>query len=504
MATVADSYMRDSRRHSENLVQTDAMDQSPSPELNPVKIAQDFILQYYAVRSRYPDSLYRFYREDSILTMGCHQDEHVVVGKNAIATHFANIGYRNCINSVAAFNAQFVMPDCISILISGEMSNNDEMLRRYSEMFTLIRYGVDRFYVKSHMFHFQDDAFNDNSACSGSVCDQPSATAAETCEPVEPSKTENGYIVHETPSQNYMNEPMHVTSHQLETNVIESNVQMNHPQESLVNEPHETDNEINTYSSEVQNHVGNFGGHSYEGVEALSQQWHEIGSNGQESVADELETHQTESNDPPVPKTWAGIAGSGPKLGSQVVQPVQPRRPAPQPIYENERKSKTLVLEQPPGEPIVDPAHIQDDSVRVGQGRQRGPPSAGNGPFRSKQYNSFSGPRKGAAGFTDKQLFVGNLPHDCEENELREFFEQFGSVLQVRINPSKDNLPYYGFVEMDCQESVEKILQIKPLMFRGTRRINAEKRNAENGTGRQSLYGREYRKNQFGGEKMQR
>lgn len=499
MTTVADTYMRDSRRHSETHATADVVDQSPSPELNPVKIGQDFILQYYAVRSRYPDSLYRFYREDSILTMGCHQDEHVVIGKTAIANHFAALGYRNCINSVAAFNAQFVMPDCISILISGEMSNNDEMLRRYSEMFTLIRYGVDRFYVKSHMFHFQDDAFNDNNACAGSVCEQPAVTATETVETVEPPKAENGYTAHDEPLPNYCADALHV-AHQMESNGSETNIQINHQQDILIDEPHAV-NDVNTYPTEVQNHVNNFVGHTFDAVEAISQPWQEITSNGPESVADELEGHQPEVNELPTPKTWAGIAGSGPKVNSQAIPPAPIRRPAPQHGFENGRKSKTPIQEAVAVDAVTEVIQNNEDGNRVAVGRNRGPSQSINGAFRSKPYNSFSGSRKG---FSDKQLFVGNLPHDCEENELREFFERFGTVVQVRINPSKEDLPYYGFVEMDSHESVEKILQIKPLRFRNNRRINAEKRNAENSAGRQAFYGRDYRKNQFSGEKMQR
>ena len=33
-----------------------------------------------------------------------------------------------------------------------------------------------------------------------------------------------------------------------------------------------------------------------------------------------------------------------------------------------------------------------------------------------------------------QQLFVGNLPHNCSEEELHQLFSQYGKVVEVRIN----------------------------------------------------------------------
>uniref|UniRef100_A0A3Q3EHZ1 GTPase activating protein (SH3 domain) binding protein 1 n=1 Tax=Labrus bergylta TaxID=56723 RepID=A0A3Q3EHZ1_9LABR len=55
------------------------------------------------------------------------------------------------------------------------------------------------------------------------------------------------------------------------------------------------------------------------------------------------------------------------------------------------------------------------------------------------------------------QLFVGNVPHDVDRAELKEFFEQYGTVLELRIN-SGGKLPNFGFVVFDDSEPVQKIL----------------------------------------------
>ncbi|XP_055500175.1 ras GTPase-activating protein-binding protein 2 isoform X2 [Leucoraja erinacea] len=76
------------------------------------------------------------------------------------------------------------------------------------------------------------------------------------------------------------------------------------------------------------------------------------------------------------------------------------------------------------------------------------------------------------------QLFVGNLPHDIDENELKDFFNSFGNVVELRINTksSGGKLPNFGFVVFDDPDPVQRILSAKPVMFRGEVRLNVEEK----------------------------
>ncbi|XP_067850668.1 ras GTPase-activating protein-binding protein 2 isoform X2 [Heptranchias perlo] len=76
------------------------------------------------------------------------------------------------------------------------------------------------------------------------------------------------------------------------------------------------------------------------------------------------------------------------------------------------------------------------------------------------------------------QLFVGNLPHDIDENELKDFFMSFGNVVELRINTksSGGKLPNFGFVVFDDPDPVQRILSAKPVMFRGEVRLNVEEK----------------------------
>uniref|UniRef100_A0AAY4EP10 GTPase activating protein (SH3 domain) binding protein 1 n=1 Tax=Denticeps clupeoides TaxID=299321 RepID=A0AAY4EP10_9TELE len=73
------------------------------------------------------------------------------------------------------------------------------------------------------------------------------------------------------------------------------------------------------------------------------------------------------------------------------------------------------------------------------------------------------------------QLFVGNVPHDVDKSELKEFFEQYGTVLDLRIN-SGGKLPNFGFVVFDDSEPVQKILSSRPIKIRGDIRLNVEEK----------------------------
>uniref|UniRef100_A0AAY5KQQ3 GTPase activating protein (SH3 domain) binding protein 2 n=1 Tax=Esox lucius TaxID=8010 RepID=A0AAY5KQQ3_ESOLU len=76
------------------------------------------------------------------------------------------------------------------------------------------------------------------------------------------------------------------------------------------------------------------------------------------------------------------------------------------------------------------------------------------------------------------QLFVGNLPHDIDEAELKDFFMTFGNVVELRINTKGvgGKLPNFGFVVFDDSDPVQRILGAKPIMFRGEVRLNVEEK----------------------------
>uniref|UniRef100_A0A3Q1J2P8 Uncharacterized protein n=1 Tax=Anabas testudineus TaxID=64144 RepID=A0A3Q1J2P8_ANATE len=108
--------------------------------------------------------------------------------------------------------------------------------------------------------------------------------------------------------------------------------------------------------------------------------------------------------------------------------------------------------------------------------RPGGPPPAHRGPRPAREGEQGESEGRRVARYPDAhQLFVGNVPHDVDKTELKEFFEQYGTVLELRIN-SGGKLPNFGFVVFDDSEPVQKILSNRPIKFRGDVRLNVEEK----------------------------
>lgn len=73
------------------------------------------------------------------------------------------------------------------------------------------------------------------------------------------------------------------------------------------------------------------------------------------------------------------------------------------------------------------------------------------------------------------QLSIGNLPHEVDKSELKDFFQNYGNVVELRIN-SGGKLSNFGFVVFDDSEPVQKVLSNRPIMFRGEVHLNVEEK----------------------------
>ncbi|XP_028324803.1 ras GTPase-activating protein-binding protein 2-like [Gouania willdenowi] len=129
-------------------------------------------------------------------------------------------------------------------------------------------------------------------------------------------------------------------------------------------------------------------------------------------------------------------------------------------------KSKTQMAPQPPrAQHTRDRRSFPPQRPRTG-GRDGGPGDMDN--RRIVRYPD------------SHQLFVGNLPHDTDESELKELFMTYGNEVELRINTRgvSRKLPKFGFVVFDNSDPVQNILQDEPIWYRGEVRLNVEKKKA--------------------------
>lgn len=68
-----------------------------------------------------------------------------------------------------------------------------------------------------------------------------------------------------------------------------------------------------------------------------------------------------------------------------------------------------------------------------------------------------------------QKLFVGNLPFSATEQEVRELFEQFGTVESVNlVNDRHTGQPRgFGFVEMDDEGARQAVAKLNNQDFQG-------------------------------------
>lgn len=108
-------------------------------------------------------------------------------------------------------------------------------------------------------------------------------------------------------------------------------------------------------------------------------------------------------------------------------------------------------------------------------------------------------------------IFIGNLPPDISPGELREIFEKFGEVTDVRLikNQTSGRFKRYAFVEMPSEEEAQKAIEemnetklkdmtltvseAKPKRPRKRKKKKKQKKGKRGGKGRRRVYGGEDR-----------
>nr|KAF6392029.1 G3BP stress granule assembly factor 2 [Pipistrellus kuhlii] len=228
-----------------------------------------------------------------------------------------------------------------------------------------------------------------------------------------------------------------------------------------------------------------------------------------EESEDEVEEEQEERQPSPEPVQENANSGyyEAHPVTNGIEEPLEESAHEPEPEPESETKTEELKppveeknleeLEEkstspPPAEPVSLPQEppkprveakpeVQSQPPRVREQRPRerpGFPPRGPRPGRGDIEQNESDNRRIIRYPDSHQLFVGNLPHDIDENELKEFFMSFGNVVELRINTKGvgGKLPNFGFVVFDDSEPVQRILIAKPIMFRGEVRLNVEEK----------------------------
>ncbi|KAK7891596.1 hypothetical protein WMY93_023559 [Mugilogobius chulae] len=419
--------------------------EKPSAQL----VGREFVRQYYTLLNQAPDYLHRFYGKNSSYVHGGLDSNgkplEAVYGQAEIHKCVMALSFRDCHTKIRHVDAHATLNEGVVVQVMGELSNNMQPMRKFMQTFVLAPEGTvaNKFYVHNDVFRYQDEVFAD----SDSEPPEESEDEVEELEERVPSPDTTAEDTAQYYEQNPCSEPVGPADLEDEGVAVSPEPEMEPEKEE------EASGEMKTELLDSQ-------------TDALSADEAEKSpapttTAPTEPAATEPATAAPEENRP---FSWASVTSKNlppavPVSGS--LPHVVKVPPTTQPRAEVKTESQTT-------------AQRPQRDQRPREQRPGGaPPVHRPRPGREGEQGEVEGRRP--ARYPDAhQLFVGNVPHDVEKTELKEFFE-LGTVLELRIN-SGGKLPNFGFVVFDDAEPVQKILSNRPIKFRNDVRLNVEEK----------------------------
>ncbi|XP_026573074.1 ras GTPase-activating protein-binding protein 2 isoform X3 [Pseudonaja textilis] len=401
---------------------------------SPLLVGQEFVRQYYTLLNKAPDFLHRFYGRNSSYVHGGLDANgkplEAVYGQADIHKKVMSLQFSECRTKIRHVDAHATLNDGVVVQVMGELTNNGQPMRKFMQTFVLAPEGSvpNKFYVHNDIFRYEDEVFGDSEPEldeeSEDEVEEENEERQTTPEPVQESTSSTYYDSH--PVANGLEETLAESSHEAEADL-------------------ESESKTEELKTEVE-----------------------------EKTLEELE----EKSPSPLPVETVSLPQEPPKAFSWA-SVTSKNLPPSGTISSSGIPSH--VKAQVSQQRIETKSENQSQSPRVREQRPRerpGFPSRGPRPGRGDMDQNESDSRRIIRYPDSHQLFVGNLPHDIDENELKEFFMSFGNVVELRINTKGvgGKLPNFGFVVFDDSEPVQKILLAKPIMFRGEVRLNVEEK----------------------------
>lgn len=423
--------------------------EKPSAQL----VGREFVRQYYTLLNQAPDYLHRFYGKNSSYVHGGLDGNgkplEAVYGQAEIHKRVMALSFRDCHTKIRHVDAHATLNEGVVVQVMGELSNNMQPMRKFMQTFVLAPEGTvaNKFYVHNDVFRYQDEVFADSDS-------EPPEDSEDEVEDIEERVPSPDVATEESAQyfdQNPCTEPVVPGD---EDEVVAESPEPEAEEEKEVEAPVELKPETPETQADTDT------------ADEQTDKSPASAPTPAEATAATTEpaTAAPEENRP---FSWASVTSKNlPPSGAVPVSGlphVVKAPPTAQPRAEVKSESQT-------------PTQRPQRDQRPREQRPGGAPPVHRGPRPVREGEQGEPEGRRTVRYPDAhQLFVGNVPHDVEKAELKEFFEQYGTVLELRIN-SGGKLPNFGFVVFDDAEPVQKILNNRPIKFRGDVRLNVEEK----------------------------
>ncbi|EZA61417.1 hypothetical protein DMN91_004218 [Ooceraea biroi] len=510
------------------------MEASPSPQ----SVGREFVRQYYTLLNQAPAHLHRFYNQHSSFVHGgldSNRESTPAIGQKQIHQKIQQLNFRDCHAKISQVDSQLTLENGVVVQVSGELSNAGQPMRRFTQTFVLAVQAPKTYYVHNDIFRYQDLIFPDEDEADVSGADggesgereveeigrtepeedehqtqaqQLSAPAPAAEQQAQPAliPTQQPPLQQQQPMAYYAAPPQpHVHSvlqQVLNGTVHEEVINQQPPQQQQQQPPPLPPAQQHQYiaeptapsqfvqeaelngSSEQQQQTGENEPQAPTEERNEQAETETFTASAQETEPEHQVANTTVNNSGP--KTYANLVKSFPST-TGATSPQAPKISMSPPPMTNLRLD-----DRSPLHPTNNGPASMSVSNNVSAAQQQMHRVGGNQPPQQQQHPQQQrvprgglvqrdGERRGTrpGQYSDAhQLFLGNLPHNASENDLRQVFERYGRVAELRVH-SKSNdrckgpqggnnttrVPNYGFITFEDQQVVTKVLNSLPIYY---------------------------------------
>ncbi|XP_053976669.1 ras GTPase-activating protein-binding protein 2 isoform X2 [Hylaeus volcanicus] len=499
------------------------MEASPSPQ----NVGREFVRQYYTLLNQAPAHLHRFYNQHSSFVHGgldSNRESTPAIGQKQIHQKIQQLNFRDCHAKISQVDSQLTLENGVVVQVSGELSNAGQPMRRFTQTFVLAIQAPKTYYVHNDIFRYQDLIFPDEEEADVGGVEGDVGESSER-EGEEGTRSEPEEDQHQNQGQQ-LSVPAASTEPQAQPPLIPAQQPVLQQQQQMYYAPPPQQSHVHPVMQQVLN------GSVHEETSLISQQppqqqqqqppppapaqQHQYITEptSQTQFVQETEMDSATEQSPQTenePQAQANEIREQPEAETFTAS-VQESEPEHQvsntnvtssgPKTDYLRRSKSCLfynLRNPPmtnlrlddrspmhptssGPALCTSTNVstpQQQTHRIGnqqpqhQQHQQQRTSRGGAVQRD-------GDRRGTrqSQYNDAhQLFLGNLPLNASEDDLRQLFEAYGRVVELRIH-SKSNdrckgpqgnntgkVPNYGFITFEDQQVVTKVLQDLPIYY---------------------------------------
>uniref|UniRef100_A0A2K5J0W9 NTF2 domain-containing protein n=1 Tax=Colobus angolensis palliatus TaxID=336983 RepID=A0A2K5J0W9_COLAP len=328
----------------------------------PLLVGWKFVRQHYTLVNQAPDMLHRFYgKNSSHVHRGLDSNgkpADAVYRQKEIHRKVTSQNFTNCHTKILHVDAYAMLNDGVVVQVMVLLSNNNQALRRFMQMFVLAPEGsiANQFYVHNDIFRYQDGFVTEPQEESEEEVEEPEERHNDMKEHLEEPVAELEPDPEPEPEQEHVSE--------IQEEKFELVLEETAPEDAQKSSPAPADisqiEDLRTFS------------------------WASVTSN----------------NLPP--------SGAVPVTG---IPPHVCKVLASQPCTDSKPESQV-----PPQRPQ------RDQRIPICEAGEQGDIE----------------PRRMVRHPDSHQLFIGNLPHKVDKSELKDFFQNYGNMVELHINsPSK-------------------------------------------------------------------